>query len=156
MKPKVLMRFASGLLFIYASGHTIVHFTRHRSRDIVAQKVMKTMSEYKINMYGQMRSYDESYSGMSMNMIFSLVSFSLILWILSNFAERNRVLVRASLVPVSICLVGYTITGFLFFFPAPAYASFISAVLTIVAFFMMVKKQAETAPEFLNKKQDNS
>jgi hypothetical protein len=155
MKPKVLMRFASGLLFIYASGHAIVHFTRHRSKDMVAQKVMKTMSEYKINMYGQMRSYDETYNGMSLNMVFTLVSFSLILWILSIFAERNRVMVRASLVPVSICLVGYTITGFLFFFPAPAYASLISAVLTIVSFFMMVKKPAESVSRILDEKQDN-
>ncbi len=143
MKPKVLMRSASGLLFIYGVGHTIIHFTRHKTHDVVAQKVMKTMAEYKVFMYGQMRSFDENYNGMSINMIFSLLSFSAILWILSIFAERNRVMVRASLVAVSFCLLGYTVTGFIYFFPAPAYASLFSAVLTLVAFFMMVKRSPE-------------
>jgi hypothetical protein len=53
------------------------------------------------------------------------------------------VLVRALLVPISFCLIGFSITGFLFFFPIPAYTSFIAAVLTIVSLFSMVNKNSE-------------
>lgn len=140
MKPKILLRFASGLLMVYAVGLAIIYFNRHRMDDVRAQKVMKMMAEYKFNMYGQMRSFDETYKAMSLNLLFSLIALSLILWILSIFTERNRVLVRTLLIPVSFCLLGYTTTGFLFLFPAPAYISLISSVLSILSVFLMVNK----------------
>ena len=143
MKPKVMLRFASGLLLFFALGHIVGHITRHDTKDIRIQKVLKVMAENKFDMYGQLRSYDENYSGMSLNLIFSLVALAVILWILSIFTERNRVLVRALLVPISFCLIGFSITGFLFFFPIPAYTSFSAAVFTTVAMFTMVNKNSE-------------
>jgi hypothetical protein len=139
----LLIRFASGLLFLFALGHVVGYVTRHDNKDVRVQKVLKVMMENKFDMYGQLRSYEENYSGMSLNLIFSLVAFAVMLWILSIFTERNRVLVRALLVPISFCLIGFSITGFLFFFPIPAYTSFIAAVLTIVSLFSMVNKNSE-------------
>ncbi|NOU46609.1 MAG: hypothetical protein HOO86_06050 [Bacteroidales bacterium] len=143
MKPKVMLRFASGILILFTFWHIAVHFTRHNTKDIRIQKVLKAMTENKFEMFGQLRSYDDNYNGMSLNLIFSLLAFSIMLWILSIFTERNRVLVRALLVPISFCLIGYSITGFLYFSPIPAYTSFIAAVLTIVCVFKMVNKNSE-------------
>lgn len=143
MSSKVMLRFASGLLFLFALGQIVGHYTRHDSKDMRVQKVLKVMMENKFDMYGQWRTYDENYTGMSLNLIFSLLAFSIMLWVLSVFTTRNRVLVRAMLVPISFCLLGYSITGFLFFFPLAAYTSFFAAVLTIVTMFSMVKKNSE-------------
>jgi len=148
MKPKVLLRFASILLVVFALEQTVGYFTRHDTKDIRIQKVLKVMTENKFNMYGQMRSYDENYNGMALDLIFSLIAFSAVLWVLSIFAERNRVLVRTLLLPISFGLLGFSITGFLFFFPIPAYTSLFAAVLALIAMFSMVKKSLKPNAEF--------
>ena len=71
MKPKILLRIAAGLLLFFAAGHSVGHFTRHDVKDPKAKEILGMMSDYKFDMFGKMRSYDDAYEGMSLNLIFT-------------------------------------------------------------------------------------
>lgn len=78
------------------------------------------MSDFKFDLFGTMRSYDENYTGMSLNLILTLLAFTLLLWILSNHSARAAAVTRALLFPILLCLLGFAITGFMYFFLLPA------------------------------------
>ncbi len=142
MKPKLLLRIAAFCLLFFAAGHTIGHFSRHATKDPKALSVLKQMSENKFDMFGQLRSYDENYTGMSFNLIFTLLSFAAILWILSAASERQPIIARHILIPIIICVLGFGITSFLYFFPMPAVTCFLAAGLIALAIVKLYRKVA--------------
>jgi 4-amino-4-deoxy-L-arabinose transferase-like glycosyltransferase len=137
MKSKLLIRIASGLLLFFALGHSIGHFTRHSTPDPKAQAVLKEMSDNKFDMFGSLRSYDENYTGMSLNLIFTLLTLAFVLWILSSRVEENQKLVRALLLPIGLCVAGFCITSFLFFFVVPAVTCLLAAFILIYAYLQL-------------------
>lgn len=120
MKPKTLLRIAAGCLLFFAAGHSMGHFKRHDVTDPKAKEVLQQMIENKFDMFGQLRSYDENYTGMSLNLIFTLLALAVVLWILSGHTEKQPVLVKQAVLPIGLCVLGFSITGFLYFFPVPA------------------------------------
>lgn len=130
MKPILLLRIATGCILFFALGHSIGHFSRHNVTDPKAKAVLQQMIENKFDMFGQLRSYDENYTGMSLNLIFTLLAFASILWILSTKTEAQPQLVKIILVPITICIFGFSITSFLYFFPVPAITCFVSSLIT--------------------------
>lgn len=140
MKTKILLRAASGCLLFFAIGHSIGHVTRHTVTDPKAQEVLNIMSENKFDMFGQMRSYDENYTGMSLNLIFTLLAFVCILWLLSGQVETQPQFVRNMLLPIAICVLGFCATSFLFFFPVPAITCLLASILLLIAIVVLTKK----------------
>ncbi|CAG5006238.1 hypothetical protein DYBT9275_03767 [Dyadobacter sp. CECT 9275] len=135
IKPATLLRIAAGCLLFFAVGHSAGHLARHRVTDPKAKEVIRYMTENKFDMFGQMRSYDENYTGMSFNLILTLLCLACILWILSFQAEKQPVLTRNILIPVTICILGFGVTSFLYFFMLPALtclAASVSMLLCIV------------------------
>lgn len=139
MKTKLPIRIASGLLLFFALGHSIGHFTRHNTKDPKAQEVLRVMTDRKFDMFGQMRSYDENYTGMSLNLVFTLVAFAVILWILSYQTDHHPHFTRSILIPILICVFGFSITGFLFFFPVPAATCLIASIFLVIALINLNK-----------------
>jgi hypothetical protein len=130
MQPKILLKIAAGCLLFFAIGHSVGHFTRHDVEDPKAKEVLRQMTENRFDMFGQLRSYDENYTGMSLNLIFTLLAFASILWILSVWAERQPLLVQNILIPLTMCTFGFSVTSFLYFFPMPAITCLIASILT--------------------------
>jgi len=137
MKPKLLIQLAAGCILFFAFGHTIGHFTRHSVDNAQAQEVLNAMTSHKFNMFGQMRSYDENYTGMSFNLIITLITFTLLLALLSSWSNKYPLVVRQILIPISVCLMGFAITSFLFFFPLPGITCCIAACLLAIAIFKL-------------------
>jgi hypothetical protein len=137
MKSKILLRIASGCLLFFAFGHTVGHFTRHSVNDPKAKEVLREMSENKFDMFGQLRSYDENYTGMSLNLILTLLVFAVVLYILSGQAEKQPILVKNLLTPLTICIVGFSITSFLYFFPLPAITCLVASILIIITIYKL-------------------
>jgi hypothetical protein len=90
------------------------------------------MEKYKFPIGSQMRSYDEFYEGMSLNLIITLLSLAAILWILSNFLSQAPKLCSQLLMPVLFCLSAFTITSALFFFMLPAITCAVASVLILI------------------------
>ena len=120
MSPKLLLRIAGGCLLFFLLGHSMGHFQRHAVTDPKARQVLQIMSENRFDMFGQLRSYDENYTGMSLNLLLTLAAFSFILFVLAGKAESSPTLVRMILVPIGLAVAGFALTSYLYFFPVPA------------------------------------
>lgn len=139
MKPKLLIRLAACCLMFFALGHSIGHFTRHTTSDPKAQEVLHIMAVNKFDMFGQMRSYDENYTGMSTNLILNLLAFIIILWSVSGVTSENKKLAISVLIPVSLCVLGYSITGFLYFFTLPAVTCLLATIFLSLSVYKLVR-----------------
>lgn len=142
MKPKLLLRIATGCMLFFAFGHSIGHFTRHNVNDPKAKEVLQQMTDNKFDMFGQLRSYDENYTGMSFNLIFTLLAIASILWIISAQTEKNPQIVKNILVPITICVFGFSVTSFLYFFTMPAITCLLTSILTTWTIFKLNDKNA--------------
>ncbi len=142
MSPKLLVRLAAGCLLFFVLGHAVGHFTRHNVTDPKAQEVLRTMSENHFDMFGVMRSYDENYTGMSANLILTLICLIAVLWILSGIAAKNSTLTARLLVPVLFCVSGFAVTGFLYFFHLPAITCLLASALLLIAIVKLNRKKS--------------
>lgn len=133
MKTKILLRIAAGCLLFFSLGHSIGHFTRHNVTDPKAKEVLQLMTENKFDMFGQVRSYDDNYTGMSFNLIFTLIAFLIVIWLLSNQVDNQPKFIRNLLIPIAICVLGFSITSFMYFFPLPAITCLIATILMTVS-----------------------
>lgn len=133
MRAKLLIRIAAGCLLFFAIGHSIGHTTRRDTKDPKEQEALRVMAENKFDMFGTMRSYDDNYEGMSLNLIFTLLAFVGVLWALSGSVDNAPSLVRNALIPIGLCTVAFAVTGFLYFFLVPAITCVVASILIFVA-----------------------
>jgi hypothetical protein len=133
MRAKLLIRIAAGCLLFFAVGHSIGHSTRRDTTDPKEQETLRVMIENKFDMFGQMRSYDDNYEGMSLNLIFTLLAFVGVLWVLSGAVNNAPSLVRNALIPIGICTVVFAVTAFLYFFLVPAITCVVAGILIFAA-----------------------
>jgi hypothetical protein len=130
MNPRLLLRIAAAILFLLAAVHTVGHVTRHNVTDPRARELQRLMIDNKFAMYGQMRSYEDNYTGLSMDMIAALLAFGIILWEVAGHVDRNPALIRTILIAMTFALSMFAISGFVYFFLAPAILCLLGALLT--------------------------
>jgi hypothetical protein len=130
---KLLIRIAAGSMLFFALGHTMGHFTRREVDDPKAKEVIQVMIDNKFDLFGHTTSYDQTYTGMSLNLIFTLIAFVLILWYISNITKDNKKLAIKLLLPVTLCVFGFSVTSFLYFFPVPGITCLVTGVLSTIA-----------------------
>lgn len=112
-----------------ALGHTVGHITRHSVTDPRARELQRPMMDDKFEMFGALRSYGENSTGLSMNMIATLLAFSIITWGLAGQVEKNGALVKVILIPMTFAVSIFAITGFVYSSLAPAITCLIAAAL---------------------------
>jgi hypothetical protein len=139
MKPKVLLRIAVFCILFFIVGHSIGHFTRKEVTDQKGLSVLRAMEDYKFPIGTQFRSYDEFYTGMSLNLILSLVSIGFLLWMISNVSISTPRIASRLLWPILFVMVGFTITGFLFFFVVPAVTCLLASALILTSILLLQK-----------------
>ena len=138
--PKLLIRIAAGLILFFAFGHTMGHFTRYDVTDPKEKEVLQIMSNNRFDLFGQTTSYDKMYTGMSMNLIFTLLVFTIILWHISNISTDNKKLATNLLLPVTFCVFGFSVTNFLFFFLVPAITCLVAGIISTFALIKLNTK----------------
>lgn len=141
MKAKLLIRIAAGCMLFFALGHSAGHATRKSIDSPQAQEVINTMTNFKFDQFGQMRSYDENYTGMSLNLIATLLMLTFVLWLLSNIAEQYPHAIRQILFPITLCSFVFAATGFMYFFLLPAITCLAVGLLLIAAIFKLLKEE---------------
>lgn len=137
MKPRILLRIAAFFTFAVAVGHTIGHFTRKMTTDPTDKQVINQMEIHKFNFNGAMRSWDDFYEGLSLDISLTLVILTVLLWIIGNSTHRYPLFCFKLLWPVLVCFIGFTITGFLYFFLVPAICTLVASVMVMVAMFQL-------------------
>jgi len=121
----------------YAFGHIMGHITRKETTDPVNKEVIRQMEQYKFDINGSMRSWDNFYEALSLDSALVLVVFAVIFWILSGVAEKQPGVVYKLLWPILICFVGFTITHFLYVFMIPTVMSLITCILIITTIIQL-------------------
>jgi hypothetical protein len=139
MTPKLLLRIAAGVVLFFALGHSMGHFTRKNLSTPEAKTVYRVMEEFKFPIGSQMRSYDEFYEGMSLNLIITLLTITALLWVMSNISSQHPKIGIQILWPLLFCLSAFSATGFLYFFTLPALTCFIAGILILVTIFRLSK-----------------
>lgn len=130
MNYKMLLRISVFTVLFFAVGHSVGHFTRKSTDVPELLGFFKMMEEIKFPIGTQMRSYDEFYEGMSLNLIITLFGIAPLLWILSGMESSDS---RKILLPILFIMIGFTITGFLYFFIVPAVTCAVTSVLILGA-----------------------
>ena len=133
MKPKLLIRIAAGFLAFFILGHSMGHFTRYDVTDAKEKQVLQVMRENKFNLFGHTTTYDGMYTGMSMDLIFTLITFTAILLMIAEINVSHYKLSFKLLLPVTLCIFGFAVTGYLYFFPIPAITCLIAGIVLTIA-----------------------
>ena len=125
------------MTLFYAFGHIMGHITRKETTDPVNKEVIRQMEQYKFDINGSMRSWDNFYEALSLDSALVLVVFAVIFWILSGVAEKQPGVVYKLLWPILICFIGFTITHFLYVFMIPTVMSLITCILIITTIIQL-------------------
>lgn len=142
MKPKILLRITVAATLFYAFGHIMGHLTRKQTTDPVDKEVIRQMEQYKFNVNGSMRSWDNFYEALSLDAAVVLVVFAILFWMLSGMVEKYPKVVYNLLWPILICFIGFTITHFLYVFMIPTVISLITCIL-IIAVIIQIRRQPQ-------------
>lgn len=133
MKPKLLLRIASGAMVFHLLGHTYGHSTWKQATDPVRQEVISQMTGHKFPFMGSIRSFANYYDGYGWATSIGLIFFAVILWLVSGAVKENAGLVLKILIATTICLFAWSIDEFIYFFPFAACITLVAAILSLVA-----------------------
>lgn len=140
MKPKILLRITAFVTLFYAFGHVMGHLTRKQTTDPVNREVIRQMEQYKFNVNGAMRSWDNFYEALSLDSAIVLMVFTIVFWMLSGMAEKYPGVVYQLLWPILLCFIGFTTTHFLYVFMIPTITSLITCILIIAAMIQLRRR----------------
>jgi hypothetical protein len=139
MKPKLLLRIASGLMLFHVVGHSFGIATWNKTTDPIKQIVVDQMSQHRFPFMGSVRSLADSFVGFGYAATISMLLVVFLLWAISSRIKGNESLVKALLAGIAIYLFGWAVDEFFFFFPFATVISLLSAIFTSVAFFSIGK-----------------
>src|SRR5260221_12106082 len=80
MKPKILLRIASIIMFLHDIGHTFGHLTWKQSPDPAKQEVIKQMTDNKFPFMGAVRSMSDYYDGYGCALTLALLLIAALAW----------------------------------------------------------------------------
>jgi hypothetical protein len=133
MKPKLLLRIASIVMFLHDIGHTFGHLSWKEAVEPEKQEVIRQMTENKCPFMGATRSMGDYYDGYGYASTLALLLIAVILWIASGLEPQNIALTRKMLIVIAVVLLAWGIVELTFFFPFAAAFSLVAAVLTGIA-----------------------
>jgi hypothetical protein len=145
MTPKILLRITVVLILLFAIGHITGHVTRKQTTDPVNKEVIRQMEQHKFNVNGSMRSWDDFYEALSLQVSLVLVVFTIIFWMLSGMTTKYPKVCYNLLGLFLICFIGFTITDFLYVFVIPWVISLVICIL-IIATMVQLRRHPEYAP----------
>lgn len=137
MKPKLLLRIASLLTLFIAIVHIMEYISRKVTTDPTGIAVIRQMETYKFNFNGSVRSLDNFYEGLSLNLSLVLIIFAVIFAMLSVIAKKHHKVCYNMLWPYLICNIGFAITGFRYFFIVPGITFAAICLVIIYAMFQL-------------------
>ncbi len=145
MKPKLLLRITSLLTLFIAIGHIMGHITRKVTTVPAGKEVIRQMESYKFNFNGSMRSWDNFYEGLSLDVSLVLIIFAVIFSMLSVIAKKHHKMCYNMLWPYLVVNIGFAITSFKYFFIVPGITFVVICLLLIYA--MLQLRQHSIAAE---------
>jgi hypothetical protein len=141
MKAKIYLRTAAIIMLIHGVGHTFGTSGWKESTDPKQKHVISAMTGPKFPFMGTMRSMGNFFDGYLYYCSVALLLVVLVLWWLSTEVSSESPLLGKITLSVAICLILFGIDELIFFFPAAAAMSLISAALTLIAWFLVKRNR---------------
>jgi len=142
MKSSTALKFLSGILFLFALGHTLGTAVPRVERGAPEAAVFAAMQGFRFPIMGFTRSYWDFYRGLAFTETVLLLMLVAITWQLAAIARRNP---REAL-PIAITLligcIGLLIVGFEFFFSIPI----VMLAVAVACAALVVITSRRTAP----------
>ncbi len=132
MKPKLLLRIAAILMLVHAIGHTFGTIGWKKATEPEKITVISQMTDHKFPFMGSIHSMGEFYEGFGYACTIALVFISAALWLV---AGSDSDLAKKLALLLGICLLFWGADEIIYFFPAAAAFTFISAILTLISYF---------------------
>jgi hypothetical protein len=136
MKPKILLRIASGVIILHAVGHLFGMAGWTKAQTDEQKMVVHAMTDHRFPFMGAVHSFADSFNGFGWIVEISLLLASYLLWITGSLAGSQPRISRKLLAALCISLLAQSIFEFIYFFPAAACMSLIAALLTGLSFFL--------------------
>jgi len=140
LRPKFLLRIAGFLVFFVAIAHTIDYFIEKETVHMGEQIVLRDTGHHKLVQYIlSNRTLDNFYEGLNLDFSITLVIFAALLWLIGNSANKYSVFCTTLLWPVLICIIGFAIIGFVYFYYYLAACNLLAGLFIIAAIFQLRK-----------------
>lgn len=133
MKYRIALRTASVLAIMHAVMHQLG--MSNSPTDHAELAVTSSMQSFKMSVMGSSRSYWDFFAGMGLFLTIALVSFGILLWLLSGLKKEDRIVVRPLLLVIGLTFSVFTIAAMKYFFAAPIIMEGLIAALVLFAYF---------------------
>lgn len=142
MRPKLLLRIASALLFFKTFGHTLYVCTWADTTDPVQKEVVRQMTEYNFPFGGTSRSAGDYYSGFGYSLSVAFILIAVLLWMVSGEMNLSAKLPKKIIFTIAITLLAMGVVEVILFFPFIAGLSIVAGALTLTAGLMLKRKSS--------------
>jgi cobalamin biosynthesis protein CobD/CbiB len=131
MKPKILLRIASGLMLLHTIGHTMGALTWTEAPNAAIGKVISAMQNNHFDFMGKSVTLASFFSGYGITMIFVLLFITVLLWLMA-YEITNRLCIHL-MVPLTALLLAMAVTEYIYFFPLPMVLTLLAGLCTLFA-----------------------
>lgn len=138
MKPKILLRIASILMFIHCALHTMGFNSWKDDPD--KQGVVKAMNGPKFPFMGANRNMANFYDGFGYASTIAMVLIVVSLWLVSGELAKGSSLARKMTMTLGIILILWGADEIIWFFPLAAGMSWVSGLCCFWAYFKAGKQ----------------
>jgi ABC-type multidrug transport system permease subunit len=143
MKPKLLLRIASILIFIHSALHTLGFSGWKKAPDHAEQQVISQMTGHSFPFMGATHSLADYYDGFGYGCSIALFLIAVLFWIVSGELSSNTGLAKKMIIALGIALLFWGIDELIFFFPFATSITLIACVCSFWAVYLLKdKKQA--------------
>jgi len=139
MRPYILLRIASILMFIHALAHTVGHHGWKSGQNDTQRQVIGAMSSHFFPFMGVSRSMGDYFEGYGYACSLALILFAYILWV---SARETGTYHKKILAGISLCLCIWALVEFIYFFPVAALITLGAGFLSLLA-LILPKKTGE-------------
>lgn len=139
MKPKLLLRIASILIFVHGAMHPIGHSGWKNSPQPLKDGVIQQMTGHKYSFMGAVHSYGDYFEGYGYACSVAMILIAVLLWIISTSLAENAALAKKIALAIGIALVFWAGVEQVYFFIAASGLSFLAAICVFSSVFLMKK-----------------
>ena len=133
MSPKILLRIASIISFVFAAGHTLGGRTQWSPMG--GNPVLDTMGKVHFQVMGVSRSYLDFFMGFGWSLSLGMLLQATLLWFTAVLAERDPKLARPMIAAFAVNCAASVVISYLWLFPVPALFALVLLVPLVLAWF---------------------
>ena len=141
MKPKILLRIASGIILLHAIGHFfgVAGLTKDGTDE--QNQVIQAMTVHRFPVLGTVHSFADFLNGFGWIGEISLLLTVYLLWLTGSVAESQPGISRKLSAALFISLLAQSILEFIYFFPVAYLMTMIATILTGLSFVLTKSKE---------------